>query len=489
MLKPLSGEMEQKLPLFTAEQLNKFFENSYDGILVSDAEGTIIFGTPSAALCMGVKLEELVGKNVKDLVNEGRYNQSIILKAIEQRQQQSGVVSVAADGNRVFSTATPIFDEHGAISMVITNVRTDSIMEKYIQELDQIKTKNKRYRSALKYLSHLNVGTNAVIAESPKMISILNYLDRISGTSSTVLLLGESGTGKEVLSRYIHEKSNRSSEPFIPVNCAAIPKDLLESEFYGYEKGAFTGALTTGKSGFFEMADHGTLFLDEIAELPLDMQSKLLRSIELGEFQRVGGTMVIKTDVRIIAATNQNLEEMVEKGLFRKDLFYRLNVIPILIPPLRERKDDILALSKYFLNLQLSDEESEAVLNSGLSDFLLNYDWPGNIRELKNVIERVSIDYSIGEQSLERLIEILSYKPQTSPDQSIGNKVVSADREIEDLSMVENLKTHMDKLEKRYLLAVLKQCNWNIVNAAKKLEIHRSLLYRKMQALEIKKEI
>ena len=265
MMKPLSEEMEQKLPLFTAEQLNQIFENSYDGILVADAAGIIIFGTPSAALCMGVKLRELIGRNVKDLVSEGKYSQSIILKAIEQRQQQSGVVSVAADGSRVFSTATPIFDEHGEISMVITNVRTDSIMEKYIQELDQVKTKNKRYRSALKYLSHLNVDTNAVIAESPKMNSILKYLDRISGTRSTVLLLGESGTGKEVLSRYIHEKSDRSAEPFIPVNCAAIPKDLLESEFYGYDKGAFTGALTTGKSGFFEMADHGTLFLDEIA--------------------------------------------------------------------------------------------------------------------------------------------------------------------------------------------------------------------------------
>jgi transcriptional regulator with PAS, ATPase and Fis domain len=326
------------------------------------------------------------------------------------------------------------------------------------------------------------------------MIRILKYLDKISKTDSTVLLLGESGSGKEVLSKYIHEKSNRCSEPLIPVNCAAIPKDLLESEFYGYDKGAFTGALTTGKAGFFEMADRGTLFLDEIGELPIEMQSKLLRSIELGEFKRIGGTSVIRTDVRIIAATNQSLEAMVERKEFRRDLFYRLNVIPINIPPLRERKEDIIELAKMFLEMYLSENDSEILLNSQLINYLLSYDWPGNIRELKNVIERIAIDYNVEDQPAQHLrhfTEVSSHQSSNIKDQDLDEvdlRLKVKPYELSEEQPIQSLKIYMHQIEKNYLLFALDKCHWNIAETAKLLGIHRSLLYRKLAALDLHKD-
>lgn len=502
----------KSLQSISLEQMKKIFENSYDGILVSDAEGTIIFATPSTSIYMGIDLTELIGKNVKGLVAEGIYDQSIILRAIAKKQQQSGVVVVSGK-NRVFSTATPFFDDQGDLSMVITNVRAENILDKYHKELNDEKAKTTRYRSALSYLSRINSETNRIVAESPDMIRILAYLDKISKSGSTVLLLGESGTGKEVLSRYIHEKSNRSTEPFIPVNCAAIPKDLLESEFFGYEKGAFTGAIQSGKPGFFEMADHGTLFLDEIGELPLDMQSKLLRSIESGEFNRIGGTSIIKTDVRIIAATNQSLEEMVEQKKFRKDLYYRLNVIPIRIPPLRERKEDIIELAQMFLSMHLSKEDCDIILNSQMMNYLLSYDWPGNIRELKNVIERIAIEYTL-EDSTEDSTEDLPEKALESLSRNIPKKrqidklapkkifetEYEKSSEAEALSTfnpssihedepIQDLKEYLHQVEKVYLEFVLNKCHWNVLETARQLGIHRSLLYRKLENLGIKRAL
>lgn len=227
-----------------------------------------------------------------------------------------------------------------------------------------------------------------LVGNHPRMREIYNLIARVADTSATVLLIGESGTGKEVLARTIHQQGARASTPFVPINCAAIPSELLESELFGHEKGAFTGAVQT-KVGKFELANGGTLFLDEVGSLRLDLQAKLLRALQEREIERVGGTRTIKIDVRIIAATNRDLKRMMEEGTFREDLYYRLNVVPIVVPPLRHCKEDIPALVDHFLN-KYNREFNRKVrgFSAGAMAALFEYDWPGNVRELENIIER-----------------------------------------------------------------------------------------------------
>ena len=230
-----------------------------------------------------------------------------------------------------------------------------------------------------------------MVGSSEKMIKVFDLVSKIASADSTALILGESGTGKELVARAIHEKSKRARLPFVPVNCGAIPEELLESELFGHEKGAFTGAFRM-HTGRFEIAAGGSIFLDEISEMSPNLQVKLLRVLQEKEFERVGAINTIRTDVRIIAATNKNLEEEVEKGRFREDLYYRLNVIPIHIPPLRERSDDIPSLVKYFIDKNAKERSMEVLeINKQVMQLLMNYRWPGNVRELENLIERLSV--------------------------------------------------------------------------------------------------
>lgn len=303
------------------------------------------------------------------------------------------------------------------------------------------------------------------------MRDIINVCNQIAPNDCKVILYGESGTGKDVLSNYIHKKSRRADKPFISVNCAAIPENLFESELFGYEKGSFTGAVST-KQGLLEMANGGTLFLDEIGEMPLDIQAKLLRVLENFEVRRIGGTKSFNVDFRLIAATNKNLEEMVEQGKFREDLFYRLNVVPIIIPPLRKRKQDIIGLTKKFLQDFNKFYNKDYCMNADEVNYLLNHSWPGNIRELKNYIERKVVMQGT-------LIEEKN----------------DADRDLVDLDAIVNLKANAnDKLptlkefvkeaEKRYIYMVLDKCNGKKGAAAEKLGIYRTVLYRKLKSFE-----
>ncbi len=246
----------------------------------------------------------------------------------------------------------------------------------------------------MEYLRERTVGnTNKVIAESPAMKGILSTVSRIARLDTTVLITGESGTGKEVIADYIYKMSTRVEKSYIKINCAAIPENLLESELFGYDKGAFTGADSKGKIGIFELAHGGTLFLDEIAEVPIHLQAKLLRALQEREIMRIGGKKTIPVDVRIIAATNVNLKEAVNEGRFREDLFYRLNVIPVELPPLRNRKEDIESLAEYFIEEFYAKYNIKKTLSEKVLEELKKSSWPGNIRELRNVIERVVVSF------------------------------------------------------------------------------------------------
>jgi transcriptional regulator with PAS, ATPase and Fis domain len=263
--------------------------------------------------------------------------------------------------------------------------------EKLKAELKQTKALLQRYEWELSSLRIAHLKNSEVIYRSKAMEKLLEMVNKVANVESTVLIYGETGVGKEVLAKYIHNISDRSSGPFIKINCGAIPENLLEAELFGYEKGAFTGARSEGKPGLIEIADKGTLLLDEISELPFSLQVKLLRVLQEREFIRVGGIKTINVDVRIIAASNKDLKELVKDGKFRQDLYYRLNVVPVTIPPLRERPEDIPILAHHFLNIYNERYNRSKQLTSEVVEIFIRYSWPGNVRELENVIERMVV--------------------------------------------------------------------------------------------------
>jgi len=304
-----------------------------------------------------------------------------------------------------------------------------------------------------------------LIGNSQKMKHLMEQADMAARSNSRVLILGESGSGKELIAHLLHENSSRADKPFIEMNCAAIPQELIESELFGHEKGSFTGAFER-KKGKFELADEGTLFLDEIGDMSLPTQSKVLRVIETQEFQRVGGSKNIKVDVRIVSATNKDLLEEVKKGNFREDLLYRLNVIPIMVPPLRERKDDIPSLVEHFLEYFALEygQKPKKITADGLKA-IGAYDWPGNIRELRNVIER--------------LVIMIPSSTITAKD------IIISEAARSDYFSFNTMKEARDSFEKDFITKKLEENNWNISKTAEVLDIERSNLHRKIKAYDI----
>ncbi len=327
-------------------------------------------------------------------------------------------------------------------------------------------------------------GKEEVIGSSKRMQEVFKIIGRVARSSITVLITGESGSGKEVIARAIHNYSDRKEKPFITVNCAALPANLLEAELFGYEKGSFTGAITS-KKGLFEQAEGGTLFLDEIGELPLELQAKLLRVLQEKEIRRIGSERSKKVNVRIIAATNRNLEEEVKKGNFREDLFFRLNVVRIEVPPLRERKEDIIPLVYYFIRkfsreFKLKPKE----LSKGAVEFLLNYNFPGNVRELENMILRAMV-LSPGELIKE---EDLKEKSQQEEVPSFEKAIENFVQRVFTVEQKEKNNLYhlvVKSAEKILIREVLKRCKFNQVKAAQVLGIHRNTLRKKIRELEI----
>lgn len=310
-----------------------------------------------------------------------------------------------------------------------------------------------------------------LVGKSEAWLKVLESIELVASLKTTVLIKGESGTGKELVARAIHFKSQRARYPFITINCPAVPKDLLESEFFGHEKGAFTGATET-KPGKFELANRGTVFLDEIGDLEINLQAKLLRVLEYGEFERVGGIKPIKVDVRVIAATNKDLEAEIEKGRFREDLFFRLNVFPIRIPPLRERKEDILPLAEYFIGVYAKELKRQVpILSEEMKAFLLSSDWRGNVRELKNTIERAMI---------------LSKSNVLLPE----NKIKEKDDELhsENMSLKELTKAGIERVERQRIINALKETKGNKLRASKLLRVSYKTLLTKIKLYGIGEE-
>lgn len=316
-----------------------------------------------------------------------------------------------------------------------------------------------------------------LIGDSDLMQQVFQFIEKIAATSSTVLICGESGTGKELVAKAIHYNSDRKNEPMIPVNCGAIPEDLLESELFGYEKGAFTGALKT-RIGRFELADRGTIFLDEIGDMSPALQVKILRVLQEHEFERVGGVKSIKVDIRIIAATHRDLEQAVKQGLFREDLYYRLNVIPITIPPLRERRSDIPLLTHHFMKkFNRGKKQNVKGVSPESMNHLLRYQWPGNVRELENIIERLVI--LKGEGIIEK---------EDLPEKLLGTEWTEGTPSLEIPESGISFNTAVSEFERKLILRALNKTNWIKNRAAKLLQLKRTTLIEKMKKIQLTRE-
>ncbi len=440
------------------------------GVYIADAEGTMLLVNDESCMTNEFTREEMIGMNVKEFVKDKYIKESCTLKVIETGEEAS-ILQNQGKNNKTFITGVPYYKDEKLKYVICTEVD--------VTETSNLQNKIKAYEEKIDFteekINHLQKKNKEdlgdIVAESPAMKTLIHNAKQIAIYDTTVLITGNTGVGKEIFANYIYENSSRKDKPFITVNCAAVPENLLESEFFGYEKGAFTGANTQGKKGLFELANGGTLLLDEIGELPLSMQSKLLRVLQEKEFMKIGGEKYISCDVRIIAATNKNLKTLIEEKLFREDLYYRLNIIQFEIPPLKERKEDIPYFINAFSKKFSNKKASQKVIIKEALNIMQEYSWPGNVRELHNIVERIF--YSIESKIItaEQIKKILG---------------ISQEFEYEDLKNSEKtLNELMEDYEKRVLNEMFeKYKKGNIV--AEKLGMNEATLSRRVKKYNIK---
>lgn len=488
--KPDHQKGTQKDPLIDShwEVLKRRYElilqSAGVGIYGLDTNGHTTFANKAAAEMIGWELEDLVGKSQHDILHHTKVDGTAYPK------EQCPIYAAFNDGevhqvdNEVFwrkdgscfpieYTSTPIKGGEGQLLgavVIFKDITARKKSEKAIQlALDEVKELKWQLEQENEYLQQelmLSANFEEIISQSENFKLVLQELEQVAPTDATVLILGESGTGKELIARAVHKLSERKHRPLVKVNCATLPANLIESELFGHEKGAFTGALQK-KIGRFELADGGTIFLDEIGEMPIDLQAKLLRVLQEGEFERVGNPRTMKVNARVIAATNRKLEEAIEKGEFREDLYYRLNVFPIALPPLRERKDDIPLLVQHFIKrFSKKFGKKDLILTKKVINELLAYPWPGNIRELENIVERAVI-ISKGDKL------------------DLGHSLPKTGRQAQRSQFLT-----LEELERAHILKTLKYTHWKVSGengAAKLLGLKRTTLEARMKKLGIER--
>ncbi len=387
-----------------SRELNAIIASSDDGLWVCDAEGKVLRINAASERINMVRAEDVLGRSMYELQEEGFIDRSVTLEVLKTRCRQN-IIQQTRSGRKLILTGNPVFNESGKLIRVVVNERDITEIDTLSRELEKQMAIKDKMRHQMLEMQLAEITANSLIARSPAMINVFQQALKLGQVKTTVLILGESGTGKGVIAKLIHRHSDRAKNPMIGINCGAIPENLVETELFGYQKGAFTGADQKGKPGYLELAHRGTLFLDEIAELPLSSQVKLLRFLENSRVTRVGGTTSRNVDVRILCATHQDLTKMMADGRFRKDLYYRLHVIPIRVPPLRERRECILPLVQHYLDhfsKQLGRKRKTRITREAM-DALMAYAYPGNVRELLNLCERLVVMTEGGEIKLEDL--------------------------------------------------------------------------------------
>lgn len=439
------------------EELIPILDGISDAVFIDDSSGYCIWCNKACEELYKVSSYDVQGRHIEELEEMGIFTPSVA-KRVFREQREITIIHENKNGKKLLTTGTPIFNGSDEISNIITTSRDIT----RLTDKGQLPPASKPVID-VNSMEQSVVPKSGMIAASVAMQNVMTLTNRLATVNSTVLITGESGVGKELIAKLLHKKGNRSSGPFITVNCGAIPENLIESELFGYVPGAFTGSRSDGKSGLFEAAQNGTIFLDEISELPLNLQVKLLRVIQEREITPVGGIKTIPIDVRIVSATNKSLMELVKKGLFREDLYYRLNVVPINVPPLRERPEDVLPLIKSNLMKYNSTLHENKEISQEALTVLLRYPWPGNTRELQNIIERLIITTS-GNTITEDNIPIFI------KEEAAANTNISTDT---------SLAAAMDKAEKAILTQALS--DYRSTRAmAKVLKVSQPTIVRKL---------
>lgn len=436
-----------------------------DGTIITDNEGQIVFLSKKYAEMLNVSVEEVIGRHVRDIIPQTRMD--IVAKTGEA---EIGSVHLINGSIPVVCNRIPIIKDGQPIGVVaITTFRKLDEVNGLMDEINRLNYEIKHYKSELGKLRGAKYSLEQIIGESMRMRQVKALLQKVAPSTLTVLISGETGTGKELIAHAIHQLSPRRHKPFIRINCAAIPRELLEAELFGYEEGAFTGAKKSGKPGKFELANGGTLLLDEINELPLYLQSKLLRVIQEKEIERVGGVKTIELDVRLICTTNKSMQDLVRKGEFRQDLYYRVNVVEITSPPLRERTEEVVSLVNHFIEkVNRNHGLNITGIHSGVLQLFHKYDWPGNIRELEHVVERASVMAVCGELGMEHF------------DYLLPRIFEAVTAEVKD-SLGTSLEEAKELAEKQAIVKALLKANGNKTLAAEELNIHRTVLYQKIK--------
>lgn len=443
-------------------ELEDILNNVYNYVSIVDKNGYVVF-VNDAIKRYGKKKNDVQGKNIQQLLDEGYMSQSVVRLCMEKGKAQA-IVQHDADGDYL-NWASPHFNNNGEIEYVVCTewdlAHLNQMQDVLIFENALTVDENKE----LEYYREKNHNAEEIIYESPAMDQVIKLANQVADTDTPILIQGESGVGKELIMRYIHEKSKRFKAPLMEVNCSAIPEQLIESELFGYVKGAFTGADDKGKKGLFELANNGTLFLDEIGELPLKSQGKLLRALQNQCIMRVGSTKSIKVNPRIIAATNVDIESAVKRKQFRLDLYYRLNVVPILVPPLRNRTEDIGMLTMYF-NEQYNRKYKKNITFTPMAISIMEkYKWPGNVRELRNLIERIHIMFPSMEISDDMMLDFL---PGVQSQDSCQQK-----REL-------NLSKAVEAYEKDLIISMMRRYE-NLRQFSDLLGVEKTTMHRKLK--------
>ncbi|WP_394138248.1 sigma-54 interaction domain-containing protein [Cytobacillus oceanisediminis] len=446
------------------EDLNSILDTSFGAITIADGKGVFTRLSKSCEKMFGAPESEIIGKSAFLLEKQGFFSTSVTCEVI-RRNKRVTIIQKTAANKTVLVTGTPIFNKEKKIEKIINISKDITETKKLASDLKRLQTEHEWLKQELLKRTRLERGK--VASESQEMKRIIDLIHHIANMDAIVLLLGETGVGKGFMANMIHSISDRKDMPFISINCGAIPESLLESELFGYEKGAFTGASKEGKKGLFETAGNGTVFLDEIGDMPLSLQVKLLHVLDDRKVRRIGGSSSFKVKCRIIAATNKELKELVKNGEFREDLFYRLNVVPITIPALRERKEDLLFLANMFLDKLNTKYKMKKIFSEEAIKALFDYQYPGNIRELENMIERLVINTMGDTIEAEKIYEI------TEPFQSNS-----------DHQEIIPLKEAVEQLERKLLLSAFQKYK-TTRRVAKALKIDQSTVVKKAKKLKL----
>ncbi|MDJ0780840.1 MAG: sigma 54-interacting transcriptional regulator [Desulfosarcinaceae bacterium] len=472
------------------EYFGRILDLISDGIYISDRNGRTLRVNSMYERLTGLKKSSLVGRNVEALTSEYNFD-TILNPRIVKSGKPATQVQTDRRGKKLVLNGYPILDESGEVALVVTFVRDVTLMAQLREQILSQRKLIEKYRTNVQYINEESDQRRPLIAHSPVMVALNQQVESVAATDATVLLQGETGVGKDVFARRIHQTSSRVGKPFVKVDCPTIPESLFESELFGYAPGAFSGAHAKGKLGLLEMADKGTLFLDEIGELPHNMQAKLLRVLQDREFMRVGSTKVRKVDVRVVSATNRDLEREVHAKRFRSDLFYRLRVAVLTLPPLRDRQSDIVPLATHFLERYANRYKKKLVFDADTLAAFSTYQWPGNIREIENLIQSLVITNQNGKilpsDLPSNMVGHLSQTCRdTAPFPADPPAPAAPDLGFSDLvGELDNgkrgLKAIMAEIERKILSYALNK-HGSHAEVAKRFKIDRSTLFRKLRA-------